>query len=260
MHDPMVVAWEIKSPIKRKHALFPEGYRSTWITVWHVDPESDGTDDSCGYTSPRLTDKQRSLLKSLAWSEAYEPWFQRLGRKRNDDPVVAEHLMRGAVELVCRVLDIEADWGEISRWACRFVQNPMDNFRGGLCHLPGYHSNFEEDRRDERESCAFGLFSGIAIQILRDRRPWWRHPKFHVHHWRVQVPFLQALKRRLSSRCAACGKRFPWGYAPVAASWSNPGPRWFRGEPGVYHHECEREATRKRRAEAEASTVGAGPP
>ena len=69
-------------------------------------------------------------------------------------------------------------------------------------------------------------------------RPWWRHPRWHVHHWRLQWRFMYRLKRFLWSRCEVCGKRFPWGYAPIVTQWGNPGPRWFRGEPNVRHHEC----------------------
>lgn len=36
MHDPKTVAHEIR--IKNWHL----------VTIWHVDPETDGTDDSCG--------------------------------------------------------------------------------------------------------------------------------------------------------------------------------------------------------------------
>lgn len=49
MHDPMTLAWEIKSPFKRKSALFKDGYRETLVAIWHVDPEKDGTDDSCDW-------------------------------------------------------------------------------------------------------------------------------------------------------------------------------------------------------------------
>lgn len=59
MHDPMTVAHEVKSPIKRKTKLFPEGYRNTLVTIWHVDPETDGTDDSCGwFKRPRHGNKE----------------------------------------------------------------------------------------------------------------------------------------------------------------------------------------------------------
>ena len=38
--------------------------------------------------------------------------------------------------------------------------------------------------------------------------------------------------------CESCGKRFPWGYAPVSNCWDSDGPRWFRSEPHVCHHDC----------------------
>lgn len=43
MHDPMTVAFEIKYPWKTR------GYREPLVTIWHVDPETDGTDDSCDW-------------------------------------------------------------------------------------------------------------------------------------------------------------------------------------------------------------------
>jgi hypothetical protein len=69
-------------------------------------------------------------------------------------------------------------------------------------------------------------------------RPWWKHPRWHVWHWHIQIHPLQALKRWLFSRCAKCSRRFPWGYAPVTNSWNGSGPRWFNSESGIYHHEC----------------------
>lgn len=72
----------------------------------------------------------------------------------------------------------------------------------------------------------------------RRPRPWYRHPRWHVHHWKVQVHFTQALKRYLFSRCSKCGGRFTWNYAPMSG-WSGGGPRWFRSEVGVYHHGCD---------------------
>ena len=57
MHDPMTVAFEVKYPWRDKSSgttkLFPKGYRRTFITVWHVDPETDGSDDSCGWSDGR---------------------------------------------------------------------------------------------------------------------------------------------------------------------------------------------------------------
>ena len=63
--------------------------------------------------------------------------------------------------------------------------------------------------------------------------------RFHVHHWRIQVRPLQALRRRLLTRCAWCGgrsvKRDP---VNCSHSWDGPRGRWWQGEPGLYHGDC----------------------
>ena len=41
MYDPKTIAHEIK--------LFGRYF----ITIWHVDPERNGTDDSCGWVFPQ---------------------------------------------------------------------------------------------------------------------------------------------------------------------------------------------------------------
>jgi hypothetical protein len=48
MHDPMTVAFDIRYPwLGKPCKLFPDGYRDTFITIWHVDPEKDGDESSC---------------------------------------------------------------------------------------------------------------------------------------------------------------------------------------------------------------------
>jgi len=69
-------------------------------------------------------------------------------------------------------------------------------------------------------------------------RPWWQHPRWHFWHWKVRVVPVEGFKRWAFSRCAYCGKRFPWGYSPVTTQWNGTGPRWFRSEEYIYHREC----------------------
>ena len=80
-------------------------------------------------------------------------------------------------------------------------------------------------------------FAGEALVEWR-RRGRFRLPvRWHIWHWRIQViPFLH-FKRWAFSRCAGCDRRFKWGYAPTG-TWSGPGQRWFRNEPGTYHGDC----------------------
>ena len=77
-----------------------------------------------------------------------------------------------------------------------------------------------------------------SCRWFKDGRPWWQHPRFHLHHLRVQIHLTQKLKRWLFSRCAGCEQRFEWGYAPVSYNWGGKGPQWFEGEKNVYHREC----------------------
>jgi hypothetical protein len=63
--------------------------------------------------------------------------------------------------------------------------------------------------------------------------------RFHLNHWKVQIPPLQELRRRVLTRCAWCGGRHHKGDpVNVSHSWDGPRGRWWRGEPGLYHHDC----------------------
>lgn len=71
--------------------------------------------------------------------------------------------------------------------------------------------------------------------------------KWHVHHWYIQVRPLQALRRRLLTRCAWCGgsdrKR---AHVNVSHSWDGSRGRWWRGEPGLFHGDCSSVASAHR--------------
>lgn len=62
--------------------------------------------------------------------------------------------------------------------------------------------------------------------------------RWHVHHWHVQVGFVQRVHRRLFERCIECGRPYPWGYAPVSHSWDEPAGPWWKVTRRAYHHEC----------------------
>jgi hypothetical protein len=63
--------------------------------------------------------------------------------------------------------------------------------------------------------------------------------RLHVHHWRIQVPPLQALRRRLLTRCAWCGGRSVKGdCVNLSHQWDGPRGHWWQGEPGLFHHDC----------------------
>jgi hypothetical protein len=63
--------------------------------------------------------------------------------------------------------------------------------------------------------------------------------RWHVHHWRIQVPPLQALRRRLLTRCEWCGGRSrKHDVVNHSHQWDREPGRWWRGERGLFHSDC----------------------
>lgn len=240
MHDPQTVIGDFPSYEWRR--------RLRWLphlfTLWHVDPEADGSDDSCGWSHPKLTKVQRDNLEHLAGDEARRPWFQREHGKEPVSAADAEVLLRGAFLTVGRSIGQRITFAQASEWAAEFLHHSFDNVRGSLAFLPGWHSNFEEDRESDRQRSAHELFCILARYILRQRRRWWQHPRWHARHWRLQVRPLQSLKRVLFSPCTHCGKRFTWSEVRrgdvIGYQWDSPGPKWFRCEERIAHSRCDR--------------------
>ncbi len=278
MHDPCTVAFEIRSPFwaykpwpkvlpykgaprkKRRTArnweeLSPEqrngrdkfwkkGYRNTIVTIWHTDPERDGSDDSCGWCYPRLKPEQIERLKNAAWGEGRDPYFLRCKRKKwVGTRHEAEAMYRGLVLFVADHLGIKLSYEQAARKSSRAIHHPdCSDAASAFCFRPGWHTNFDTDTPDQRQEVFMGVICGISRELLRERRHWWQHPKWHIHHWKFQVHPVQQFKRWAFSRCCKCGKGFTWGYSPISNQWHGMGPRWFRGERDVMHHECSNTA------------------
>lgn len=229
MHDPMTVAFEIKSPIKRKSQWWPHGYRETLVTIWHCDPEKHGDDDSCGWSFVRLSKDDLEWAAKLAKDE-YRFWFGAeydiINHRLNDNLEIL-----AAVWLAARHRAIgKAQYKPLTSWDIGEIFHLMvcsgDNF-GNIVRSA---KNKEED---------FERMIVLTLRCFRTAiRPWYKKPRWHFWHWRFQVHPIQQLKRFLFSRCAGCGGRFTYGYSPTTGQWDSKGPQWFRSEQGVYHSEC----------------------
>jgi hypothetical protein len=161
MHDPMTVAHDIKAPWTRR---YPSGsrYRPTLVTIWHIDPETDHTDDSCGWFAPKLSARQKQWL---------------------------DQMMAGSEDGILK---------------------PMEHYYG-------------RDAADAIRSHAAAAFREEG----RVHRPWYRHPRWHIYHWRIVVEPIVGFLRRFE-RCSVCGDRM--GTATRYGSWG--GDRVWHG----WHH------------------------
>lgn len=249
MHDPMTVAFEIKSPIKvsnKTHVskCFPEGYRNTLVTIWHVDPEKNGSDDSCGwFKRPRHGNQehysriQREFEYDWDKHSTYEDgrtmflgWFHPSG-----EPLYSAHAIALGFFWRAALIHFNGSQRKATRFMVKhhhdiiwFAENPTDSMVDTI-------ANKYREKRDQRIRSMASMVYGC---ILRWSLPWWKHPRWHIHHWKIQVHSLQNFKRWAFSRCCKCGGRFKWGASACTSDWNGTGPQWFSGEKNIYHDDC----------------------
>lgn len=258
MHDPLTVAHEIKYPwktypqSKSGKSLFEDGYRTSFITIWHKDPCTDHTDDSCGWFmrsrhgDPKVLEK---IVKRFEWD--WDRTFTSDGTGKvyfcgyfYPEDAGAGMPNMGVTAIVLNLFFLAAlemfpdnnrrkkasAFCQINLFEIMmFAENPTDSLRDGIIRKWG-----TDTKRDERIQ---DIASSIYGWILRQNRPWYRHPKWHVWHWEIQCHPLQQLKRILFSRCCKCGGSFRWNESVCSSQWDSEGPCWFKGEKSL---ECSR--------------------
>lgn len=241
MHDPMTQAFSIRYPWFRRVSWGTGRYHDEFITVWHVDPERDGSDDSCDWSGHRgLTAIERDWLRKEGEQE--HQYFFRGILKYDDKPDGA--MVQNTRGERWEGGMVDASGFEVLYGIASIILWRMP--RGGgkpLCHrfLSGWrhdrelaaalpvvlglasnsHDNVfhilrEARARDDAGQKAMGeLFVCIGRNLRRESRPWWRHPRWHIHHWSIRLYPWQNLRNWLTRKCHVCGKRFRWGEAPL---------------------------------------------
>ena len=245
MHDPMTTAFEIRQFWRKAR----NGYKPPLATIWHVDPERDGTDDSCGWFMRSRHGNNDVLAKIIRRFSGEWTRQMRLSDGVNAElglfdgtpygwPAMSIHaialnLFFYAAFEIFRTRDKAIDF--MRKHLCEiliFAENPVDSLHEGWMHKFGLDDRETQEDRVKRTA---GIIYGW---ILRESRPWYRHPRWHFWHWKIQIHPLQNFKRWAFSRCEKCGKRFAWGYSPCTTSWNGTGPLWFRSEKHVHHSDC----------------------
>ncbi|WP_406157705.1 hypothetical protein [Streptomyces canus] len=91
----------------------------------------------------------------------------------------------------------------------------------------------EPGSRDSLTVCAKRVQQGDGT--WRRTRGW----RWHIHHWRIQIPPLQLLRRHLLTRCAWCGGRSVKGdQVNISHQWNRARGHWWQGERGLFHMDC----------------------
>jgi len=215
MHDPMTVAFEINIPftgIKNEKGNYID-YPKTLAVIWHVDPETDGTDDSCGWFMRARHGKEATLEAiKREFKFEYQYLFDPDGH-----PLFSAHAITLILFRRAAYEYFESDWKKTDRYMKAnlfdllwFAENPTDSLYRSITQ--GYKNQYDADRMaDEFANIIYGY-------LLRSTRPWWKAPRWHIWHWKIQIPIIQHVKRFLFSRCCHCGKGFKYGESPSDGS------------------------------------------
>lgn len=231
MHDPLTQIFVIRSPFGRKMSLFNKGeyYYEPLITIWHRDPEKDGSDDSCGWYYTKIDNFDKIVDKLVKDEKNLHELWDPSGIAKAD-PMSSIFAAFEIVSWRCFKQRIK------SKHLVRIIEvatNPVDNLRN-------FFAGF--DMTDERDVEWF--FSCIVKIWLEINRPWYKHPRYHVWHWRIQIHPIQKLKRYLFTRCGYCGKGFKYGESGFG-TWNGEGPMWFKSEK-MWHDKCNSKVNDKR--------------
>lgn len=217
-----------------------------WIgfDIWHIDPERPApgqrTDDSCGWFD-RRPGEYADAVAYLLNDQSFMHDLRLILARREPMPYpfyegISERHMTGlrlpAGEALAFTVMISREL-ELRRW-----WNGQNGKAGA--HSAGWRRMFMRRRpvSDEAESLALnstdnlshvddpeGAVRLIAAALNRKFRPWWKHPRWHVHHWQVNFDLVRNLKRMFQP-CATCRRGLGFGYCPI-----NNGQ-------GLHHSEC----------------------
>lgn len=209
MHDPQTVAHELYLGKKKKKNGH---YRTPFLTIWHVDPEKDGTDDSCGwFIRDRHLPKDlvEIIKKEFEFNFKHNYWFNEAGYPKFSTMGVGLCMYSNAAWRYFMWKHGNNPTDKARRQyksfmrkylfeILHFSENPTDSLYDSINMKYGVES------KDYR--CSH--FATIVLaDIMRKLRPWYKHPRWHIHHWRLQFPLWRRFYRRYFERCDICKKR-----------------------------------------------------
>lgn len=202
MHDPLTVAFEIKSPFKTQSLSLSRNtkgakkQRPVLITIWHKDPCTDGTDDSCGwFIRERHVNKEvlEAIRSDFEYHFQNNYWFDLTGVQKFSTIGILVHMYSTAawIHFKRNRKKQEKFMRKYLYDIILFAENPVD------CAGDNIVNRFNVLRSDVR----FNGFAGMVYtDILRKTRKWYQHPRWHIRHWKIQIVFIQRLRNKLTRK------------------------------------------------------------
>lgn len=264
MHDPMTQICSFPSYRQQewmqKRWWIPKFIaRYELFTLWHVDPEKDGSDDSCGWFK-RAKHGDKEVLEKIVkafefdWDRTFEPskqdhddedgefipkvYYCGLFQPNGDPHFSVSGIVINLFFIACIEhfkSDGRTNWKRGKKFMRKhlldillFAENPTDSMFDSITRKfqKGCGEEYGTRAREERIR---GAASTIYGWILRAEQPWYRHPRWHVHHFKIQIRLLQRLHRWLFVKCAICKKRLRYNETAIG-NW---------GGNSIWHERCD---------------------
>jgi len=253
MYDPQTLAFSF--PPYPSGGMSLRGHPKPWslaralyalkawigVDVWHVDPERGGTgnrtDDSCGWFERGPKEYADAVRYILADKDAMHEIDRSIATRAPVTGPYGQTYPRMPMGETLALTLMVARYLELRRWwngaggnggahgSRRLRYFTRKRAVDGIAYDLALNPIDNLSSVDEPET----VLNLVAAALHRHFRPWWRHPRWHVHHWKVNFDLARNLKR-MFEKCAGCGKRLGFGYCPTTFSWDGNGP--------VYHSEC----------------------
>lgn len=259
----MTLAFSVRIPLPWKTDGLLKSEGRVWAkydlaTIWHCDPERDGTDDSCGwFKRARHGDKEvlEKIVKHFEydWDRVFQPSAQDHDPddgefvprvyycglfKPSGDPNLSVSAIVLNLFFIAAIQHFKSDgrtnWKRAKKFLrtnlldiLLFAENPSDSMFDSITRKfeKGCGEEYGTRAREERIR---NTAATIYAWILRAEQPWYRHARWHVHHWKIDVHAVSKTWRWLTSRCCHCGKRFGWNECRIS-NW---------GGNSAWHERC----------------------
>lgn len=165
---------------------------SKYISLWHRDPEKHGDDDSCGwFIRSYHGDKEvlRQIVSEFAFNFKHNYWFTEDGSCIFSTGAIAMEMYSHATWIFFN-RNRKRQRKFLNKYLLEilhFAENPTDSLHRDITSEMRYrmieHDRSQVESRDERIAHFAKI---IYADIMRKTRPWYKHPRWHIHHWRIK--------------------------------------------------------------------------
>lgn len=194
---------------------------SPWIgfDIWHIEPErrveGPRRDDSCGWFD-RRPHEYADAVKAILYDKGEVQAIRNAMDRAVHQPAGFGNGWRRMTPADClaATLMVAIRLEHLRRWGRQNAGKWFTRDRRQAAERLAYDLALNETDNLQTSEEVESFILSIASALHRRHKPWWRHPRWHVHHWRVNFHLTRNL-RRARERCATCGKKLGFGYCPT---------------------------------------------